>query len=164
MGLPGLLGGGGGTAQSLPFFSLMWICGLICALLIPSIVLALMRLLDKPLPTWQWRGKYRAASLACWPGRWPCGRSVRVAHRDAGLAALTAAATAGGGAAAVVADRVRARGLGLPDNSPQRTWGILSIGLLISPIVATLVELVAMLAVLVLLVVWLSSQPGRSSS
>ena len=161
MGLPGLLGGGGGTAQSLPFFSLMWICGLICALLIPSIVLALMRLLDKPLPTWQWRGKYRAASLAmlAWPVALAAGAFVsRTGTLDWLLLPPLQLLVVGLPLWWLI--EFGRRGLGLPDNSPQRTWGILSIGLLISPIVATLVELVAMLAVLVLLVVWLSSQPG----
>jgi len=53
----------------LPFLSLMWVCGLVCLLLLPSILLSVMRLLDKPLPTWQWKGEFRVASLAMivWP-------------------------------------------------------------------------------------------------
>ncbi len=44
MGLSDLLGSQPLAGEVLPYFSLVWVCGLVCLLLIPSIVLSLMRL------------------------------------------------------------------------------------------------------------------------
>jgi RsiW-degrading membrane proteinase PrsW (M82 family) len=51
---------------------------------------------------------------------------------------------------------------GLMDGGPQRSWGVLSAGLLVSPAVATVVELVAIGLVALVFVIWLASQPGAA--
>ncbi len=51
---------------------------------------------------------------------------------------------------------------GLPEIVPQRSWGILSSGLLVSMPVALVVELLAIGLMLVVFIVWLSSQPGAA--
>jgi hypothetical protein len=158
VGLSGLLGGSSSGAQVLPFFSLVWICGLVGLLLVPSIVLAIIDLLDKPLPAWHWPGEFRAASLAllAWPLVIGAGTWI---SRSGTLEWLFLPPL-----------QILAVGLplwwlielgrrGLAGSGPQRAWGVLSVGLLVSPSVAAVAEIVAIALVLVVFVVWLSSQP-----
>lgn len=159
MGLAAMLGGRSITVQTLPFFSLMWVCGLVCLLLLPSIVLSIRQLLDKPQPAWQWRGEFRAASLAmvAWPLAIAAGTYVsRTGSLDWLFLPPLQLLVVGLPLWWLIEFGRR----GLEDNGLQRTWGILSAGLLVSPVVATFVELVAMIGVVVLFVIWLSSQPG----
>jgi hypothetical protein len=161
MGLSGLLGSRPSAGEILPYFSLVWVCGLVCLLLVPSIVLSLMRLLDRPLPAWQWRGEYRAASLAmlAWPLVIAAGTYLSRTETLDWLFLPPLQLLAVGLPLWWLIEFGRR---GLPGNGPQRTWGILSAGLLVSPTVATLAELAAIVLVLVLFVVWLSSQPGAA--
>jgi len=162
MGVSSLFGpqaGSSTSAQILPFLSLMWVCGLVCLLLLPSILLSVMRLLDKPLPTWQWKGEFRVASLAMivWPLALIAGTYIsRTGALDWLLLPPLQLLVVGLPLWWLIEFGRR----GLQGNGPQRTWGVLSAGLLVSPTLATLAELVAIALVLLLAVIWLSSQPG----
>jgi hypothetical protein len=148
-------------AQVLPYFSLMWVCALVCLLVAPSIVLAIMRLSGKPLPAWQWRGSFKAASWAmlAWPFAIAAG--ARISHSGTldwlFLPPLQILAVA-----LPLWWLIEFGRHGLPGSGPQRSWGILSAGLLVSPTVATIVELLVMGLVLLVFVVWFSSQPGAA--
>jgi hypothetical protein len=161
MGLSGLLGSRPSAAEILPYFSLVWVCGLVCLLLVPSIVLSLMRLQDRPLPAWQWRGEYRAASLAmlAWPLVIAAGTYLSQTETLDWLFLPPLQLLAVGLPLWWLIEFGRR---GLPGNAPQHTWGVLSVGLLVSPTVATLAELAAIVLVLVLFVAWLSTQPGAA--
>jgi RsiW-degrading membrane proteinase PrsW (M82 family) len=164
MGVAGLAGSNlVDPAQVLPFFSLMWICGLICLLVAPSIVLSLMRLSGKPRPGWQWKGSFRAASWAMlvWPFAIAGGTWVsRTGTLDwLFLPPLQILAVALPLWWLIEFGR---RGLSLPGSSPQRSWGVLSSGLLVSLPVAFVVELLAIGLMLLVFIIWLSSQPGAT--
>ncbi len=164
MGLSGVLGSRPSAGQILPYFSLVWVCGLVCLLLVPSIGLSLIRLLDRPLPAWQWRGEYRAASLAmlAWLLVIATGTYISRTGRTETLNWLFLPPLQLLAVALPLWWLIEFGRRGLPGNGPQRTWGILSAGLLVSPTVATLAELAAIVLVLALFVVWLSSQPGAA--
>ena len=150
-------------AQVLPFFSLMWICGLVCLLVTPSIVLAIIHLIGKPLPAWQWRASFRAASWAmlAWPLAIAAGTWIsRTGTLDWLFLPPLQIVVVGLPLWWLI--EFGRRGLHLSGSGPQRSWGILSAGLLVSPTAATLVELLGMGLILLGLVVWLSAQPGAA--
>ncbi len=98
MGVAGLVGGSSSAAGALPFFSLVWICGLVCLLQAPSLVLSSMRLLGKPRPGLAVGGKLPGGFVGH-AGLAVChrGRGVGRAHRHAGLVGLAPAANPGRG-------------------------------------------------------------------
>jgi RsiW-degrading membrane proteinase PrsW (M82 family) len=159
MGVAGLLKGS--SAEALPFFSLMWVCGLVCLLVAPSVVLSFIRLLDKPRPAWQWRGSFRAASWAmlAWPFAVAAGTWI---SRTGTLDWLLLPPLQILAVALPLWWLIEFGRRGLPGSGPQRSWGILSTGLLVSPTIATVVELVVMGVLLVVFAVWLSAQPGAA--
>jgi hypothetical protein len=160
MGVAGLTGSSlVDSTQVLPYFSLMWVCGLVCLLVAPSIVLSTMRLLAKPLPAWQWRGSFRAASWAmlAWPFAIVAGAWV---SRTGTLDWLFLPPLQILAVALPLWWLIEFGRRGLPGSGPQRSWGVLSAGLLVSPTVALVLELLAIVAILLVVVVWLSSQPG----
>ena len=168
MGVAGLTGSSlVDRTQVLPYFSLMWVCGLVCLLVAPSIVLSSMRLLlrsrrssiGKPLPAWQWRGSFRAASWAmlAWPLAIAAGTWI---SRTGTLDWLFLPPLQILAVALPLWWLIEFGRRGLPGSGPQRSWGILSAGLLVSPTVALVVELLAIVVLLLVFVVWLSSQPG----
>jgi len=166
MGVAGLTGSGlVDAAQALPYFSLMWVCGLVCLLVTPSIVLSSMRLLGsstgKSLPAWQWRGSFRAASWAmlAWPLALAAGTWISRTGRLGWLFLPPLQILAVALPLWWLIEFGR-RGLDLSGSGPQRAWGVLSAGLLVSPTVALVVELLAIALLLVVFVGWLSSQPG----
>ncbi len=159
MGAAGLLKGSASTIEVLPFFSLMWICGLVALLQAPSIVLSSMRLLGKPRPAWRWGGSFRAASWAmlAWPFVIAAGTWV---SRTGTLEWLFLPPLQILAVALPLWWLIEFGRRGLPGTGPQRSWGVLSSGLLVSMPVALVVELLAIGFMLVIFVVWLSSQPG----
>ncbi len=159
LGLSGLLSGRSQGAEALPYFSLVWISGLVCLLLLPSILLAVFRLLEKPLPAWHWRGEFRAASWAmlAWPLAIAAGALISNTGTLSWLFLPPLQLFAVGLPLWWLIEFGRR---GLAGNSPQRNWGILSVGLLISPTVAVIAEFVLIGVVVVLFAVWFSSQPG----
>ena len=161
LGLMARLGGSSMATQSLPFFSLGWICGLVSVLLAPSIVLSVMRLMNTPLPAWHWGGEYRVAWLVmlAWPLAILAGTYLSRTGTLDWLFLPPLQLLAVGLPLWWLIELGRR---GLPGNSPQRTWGLLSTGLLVSPAVAMLAELAAITGVLVMAVLWLSSQPGTA--
>ncbi len=161
MGVAGLVGGSSSAAGALPFFSLVWICGLVCLLQAPSLVLSSMRLLGKPRPGWQWGGSFRAASWAmlAWPFAIAAGTWVA---RTGVLDWLLLPPLQILGVALPLWWLIEFGRRGLPGTGPQRSWGILSSGLLVSMPVALVVELLAIGLMLLMFIVWLSSQPGAA--
>ena len=161
MGVAGLVGGSSPAAGALPFFSLAWICGLVCLLQAPSLVLSSMRLLGKPRPAWRWGGSFRAASWAmlAWPFAIAAGAWVA---RTGTLDWLVLPPLQILGVGLPLWWLIEFGRRGLPESVPQRSWGILSSGLLVSMPVALVVELLAIGLMLVVFIVWLSSQPGAA--
>jgi hypothetical protein len=160
MGVAGLTGSSQvDHAQVLPYFSLMWVCGLVCLLVVPSIVLSSMRLLGKPLPAWQWRGSFQAASWAmlAWPFAIAAGTWI---SRTGTLDWLFLPPLQILAVALPLWWLIEFGRRGLPGSGPQRSWGVLSAGLLVSPTVALVLELLAIVLLLLVFVIWLSSQPG----
>jgi hypothetical protein len=162
LGLAGLTGSSlVDPAQVLPYFSLMWVCGLVCLLVAPSIVLAFLRVTGKPLPAWQWRGSFKAASWAmlAWPVAIAAGTWVSQTGTLDWLFLPPLQILA---VALPLWWLVEFGRRGLPGSGPQRSWGVLSAGLLVSPTLAFVVELLAIGVILLVFVIWLSAQPGAA--
>jgi hypothetical protein len=137
-------------------FSIAWIMLLVFALLVPSIVYAVARLSGHPLSAIKIKNRYliAVAGMVIWP-------FILVLGND-----LSASPTA-----SIFLPFLQLFAIGLPlwwlletaqrglsTGSPQRTWGMASFSLLISPLAALIVELIAMVAMAFIAFVFINAQ------
>ncbi len=153
-------GGGLAGASSLPFFTLGWTSLAVCLLLLPSLVYALLRLFgrDDALPGWKLPNSFRASliALALWPVLLLIGQAVstRYAINWIFLPPIQVLVVM-----IPLWFLVELGRRGLPGGSPQRRWGVLSVGLVITPTLAVIVEIALLIVLFAAWVVWLVQNP-----
>jgi len=129
-------------------FSTAWVALLVFALLLPSIVYAIARLSGHPLSAIALKNRYviAVAGLVIWPFLLVVGNNLSDSPE-----------------ASIVLPFLQLFAIGLPlwwfletgqrglsTGSPQRTWGMASFSLLLSPLTALIIELIAMVVMAVL--------------
>lgn len=137
---------------------LAWVSAFAALLLVPSIILALQRLMGYETRLWQVLSP-RPVSLAGML-TWPLlvGAGAWIAQTPSAALLLPPIQLM-----VVVIPLwwlLEIAGHGLPSGSLQRRWGLVSFGILISPIVIITFEAVVMIVVVILVALYLSSQPG----
>ena len=146
----------GTTLDSNFLLSAAWAAILIIVLLLPSVVYAIARLAGQTLPTITIKNRYlmAVAGLVLWPVVLIAGNSLAIAT-----------------GASIVLPFLQLLAVGLPiwwlletgqrglsTGSSQRTWGMASFSLLVSPLTALIIETIAMIIVAVLAFVLIGSQ------
>jgi hypothetical protein len=161
VGVMTLLQGGASAGQAGRFFSIAWTSGLVCLLLLPSIYFAIIRLLGKELPARQMPDALNIASvlMLLWPLVLALGIFLSRFERLSWLLMPPLHLLAVGIPLWWLVEVGRKK---LPAGSPLRSWGLLSFGLIISPTVAILAEVMVILVVAIGVGFWLVSQPGIS--
>ena len=157
LGMLGAAQGGLPANQRFTFIYLAWTIGALSLLIIPSLVISFLRLIDRPLPTWQLPHSLYIASLLMlmWPVVLLVGSlAEKVSWSWAVMPPLQIVA--------VVVPLWWFWELGrraLPRLSTQRSWAMVSYGLVISPPFIIAVELVVLLVAVSVFVLWLSGNP-----
>ncbi len=154
-------GSGLAGADSLSLFMLGWMSLAVCLLLLPSLVYAILRLFGRGDVSLGWKlpGSFHSAliALALWPVLLVIGQVIST-RSDINWLLLPPLQ-----ALAVIIPLwflVELGRRGLPSGSPQRQWGILSVGLVITPTLAMLVEIVLMIALFAIWIIWLVQNPA----
>ncbi len=158
------------AADLLSTFTSAWSQALVGVLIIPSAVLALLRLIGRPLPEWRFntiKGEHPAAGQRFWirAGLWSIlawplviVAGYLVSQQDTwnwlilpplSLAAIALPVTW------LVAFACR----GLPRTSLQRAWGTLASGLVAAPFLATVLEVAVVIFAVVVWMIWLAANP-----
>lgn len=146
--------------EVLPFFTLAWTSGLVAFLLLPSLVLALFRLLDREPPCLRLPDSYWLASrliLFLWPALLLLGQAVSGQPVAALILLPPLQVLAVGLPLWWFVERGRR---GIRQANPQCNWKILSFGLLISPPVVLLVEFILLGLLAAAFFAWAASQPA----
>jgi hypothetical protein len=143
--------------ETLSLVNLAWMALLTAVLLAPALVLALLRVFNRPLPSFQHEGKTLSLSLLiAWPFVLAAGYALTQNERLAWLLLppIQLAAVAIPLAWFVLRGR-----RGLRHLSAQQNWGTVSFSLVVTPFVTIFAELVVGGILLVGLGVWLMSDP-----
>jgi len=143
--------------EVLSLANLAWMAILAAALQVPALVLALLRVLNRPLPRFQWNARaFSVILLIAWPLVLVAGYALSRSNELAWLLLpLVQLAAIGIPLAWFVLRGSR----GLQRLSAQQNWGTVSFSLVITPFVTIVAELVLGGILLVALVVWLTSNP-----
>jgi hypothetical protein len=146
-------------AEALPLFSIAWMSGLLGVLMVPAVYYSLRRLLGKEMPGWRLPGGLRLASyfMILWPILLGLGQLVN------NIPALTSFVLPPINIMVVAIPLwwlVEIGRHGLNGGDPQRTWGVASFSLEITPTLTILLELVLLLVLGVVGALWLYTQPG----
>lgn len=146
------------NADALSFFTFGWLSLAISLLLIPSLIYTLASLFGRGGVALRLPGGFRAASVAglFWPLLLVAGQAL--AGRPA-LSWLLLPPVQVLSALIPLWWLVELGRRGLQGGSPQRRWGVLSFGLIVTPLLAIVLEILLLLGVVVLLLVWLNRQP-----
>ncbi len=154
--------GGENSANVVPVLSLAVTVLVIAVLLLPSGVLALLRLMGKPLPRIGVHDGLRFAMtmMLVWPpvllaGWWVTRQDslVRLLLPFLQIIAI----------GIPVAWLVEIGRHGLSGGSGQRLWGVFDFSLLITPAFILMLEVATMLALVVGFIVWMSAQPALAA-
>jgi len=172
LGLLLSLAGGDLTSPELPMLSsLMWIAALIALLLLPSVLLSGKRVLNihstgnqdlqnprLPVLTGRRFGlKAASGMMALVPMLILAGESI---SRQASISWLLLPPVSLLVVTVPIWWIYELGSRGLERGSPQRRWGLVSVGLVITPWLVILLELILVLVISMVLVVWLSTKPG----
>lgn len=164
LGLSGLaaLFRGENSISVAPVFSLAVTALVIAVLLVPSGVLALLRLSGRPLPHIGVRGgrRYATALMLIWPLVVLAGWWVIQQGTLTGLILPFLQIFAIG---IPVVWLVEVGRRNLPGGSAQRLWGLLDFSLLVSPAFILVLESVVLLALVVVFAIWVGTQPALSA-
>lgn len=151
---------GGGSDGSI--LSLAWVGGLAAVLMIPSLVLAFRRLLGSAVPARQvsdfnlW---IASALMLVWVGVLFAGQwAARQPSAGWLLGPLQLLAVG-----LPLWWLVELGRRGLKSGSAQRSWGLLNFGLVVTPVLAMVVEFAILGFVLVLAMVYVMAQPGMAA-
>ncbi len=157
-GILAKFGGGLGRIDPLPLFTYAWMSLVVSLLLLPSLVYALLRLFGREGRSWKLPHHFLIAAIAliAWPALILAGQAVSVRPTISWLVLPPIQALA------VVIPLwflIELGRRGLRAGSPQRQWGVLSVGLLITPTLTLIVESVLLLVLAVGAGLWLSQNP-----
>lgn len=146
-------------ANRVALLSVAWIGLFVSLLLVPGAVLAVLRLFGVPRPALLRTNPLRAATIALlfWLLVLAAGwlSSTRDVLTWLVLPPLQVLAVAIPLWWFVEMGRSR-----LPQGSTQRGWGVFTLGMVMSPTLAIIAEIVMIVAVIILLVIWVSTQPA----
>ena len=145
-------------ANALSLFTLGWMSLTICLLLIPSIGYAILRLFGRDGVSWKLPDSFRMArfALIAWPVLLLAGQVISTRPSVDWLLLPPIQVLC------VVIPLwflVELGRRGLRGGSPQRQWGLLSFGIIVTPTLAMVLEIGLLLALGVAAVVWLMQQP-----
>ncbi|MEX2162126.1 MAG: PrsW family glutamic-type intramembrane protease [Anaerolineales bacterium] len=130
---------------------------LVALLLVPSTALALRRILGRPVPIFQWRGRFFGLAIFAFPALLPAGAWAL----DQGLGWLVLLIHLSA-SALLVAWLLWIALRNLKPGSAQRAWGAFSSGLAATPLLALILELTAGLFVGLLVLVYVGLNPELS--
>lgn len=165
LGVMGLISLFGETSQAetiLPVFASAWISLLVAFLTLPSILLGVLRWMNRPVFPWLARflsGGFRVASLLLllWPLVLLLGNLL---SRETTLAWLLLPPlqilVAGIPTLWLIAFASR----GLFSGSPQRRWGLLNFSILITTPLLMFLEIIGFIVLLVVFAIWAGTQPA----
>ena len=145
--------------EMLSLFSLGWSAFFLCLLTLPSLVLSFRRLRGKVTSGAPPASGFRSSSLLMliWPLIILAGsllaRSPELSWKFLPPIQLL-------GVAIPLWWLVELGRRGLQKNSPQRTWGVINLGIIITPLLIITLEFAALAAVLFAVSVWASSSPA----
>lgn len=145
-------------SQSLPLFSLGWAAALVSLLLLPSLLYTLFRLLGSDRQPWRFSGSYRLSTLLIllWPLLVAAGGYLSQAQMWSWLLLPPIQLLV---VCIPLWWLIEIGQRGLQGGSPQRKWGLLSFGLLVSPLLIIVIEMILLAVVFILAGIWLGSQP-----
>ena len=159
LGLSSAFQGGSRYVEALPFFSIAWMSGLVGLLMIPAVYYSLRRLFGKEMPGWRLPGGVRLASyfMVLWPFLLGLGQLVNSVPELIPFVLPPINIL-------VVAIPlwwfVEIGRNGLNSTDPQRTWGLASFSLEITPTVTIILEFILLIVLGIVGVLWLYTQPG----
>jgi hypothetical protein len=151
--------GGGQANQAISVLSLAGVALFVSVLLLPSLVLALFRLMHRQPPAWHVNHPFRLATwaLALWVVALALGALVTRAPAVTWLFLPPLQILAIGIPIWWIIELGR-RGLNI--GSSQRAWGIVGFGLVINPTLIIILELLLIVVLALAAVAWVSSQPA----
>ncbi|HTX78823.1 MAG TPA: PrsW family glutamic-type intramembrane protease [Longilinea sp.] len=146
----------GSTRDSGLLFSSGWVALLIFVLVLPSIIYAIVRLARWTLPSITIKNRYliAAAGLILWPIILYVGNDLALADNAGILLPFLQLFAVGLPIWWLLETGQR----GLSTGSSQRTWGMVSFSLLVSPLMALVIEAIAMVIVAILVFVLIGAQ------
>ncbi len=150
-----------GTPNAARLISLGWSTGLIGLLLLPAAVFSIFRLSKKELPDWitgllKFLDRASLFLILAWPF------VLIIGYLAAKITSLNWLIMPSFNLLAVGLPILWLLTIGrrsLPAGSPLRHWGILSVGLVITPILSFFIELAVLLGLFILVVILLSTNP-----
>lgn len=150
-------GMGFSNGTSLPVISYAWVSGLVALLLLPSIIYTTLRLAGKPVRTRQPKPSLVPAfvCMALWPVVLLLGFRLE-GHASAWLLVPPLQILAVALPIYFIFELGRR---GLSPGSPQRVSGLVAVGVTLSPVLITLIEVILMIAALFGAFLFLGAQP-----
>lgn len=158
-GLVNLNGSSSPTADGTPLISLAFSAGLVCVLLIPGLVHAIKQLFGKDTPVWQLHDPLRIATLLLIPWGLLLVAGGFLSRANGLLPTLLLSFVQIFVVAIPLWWLVEAAKHNLQIGPAARGWGVLSFGLLVTPLVILVVEALVLVGVGLLGLLYLSSQP-----
>jgi len=146
-----------GFAKDTSFlYSTAWVALLIFVLVLPSIVYAIARLAGRTLPGITLKNRYliAVAGLILWPVVLYAGNDLAIANKANILLAFLQLLAVGLPLWWLLETGQR----GLSTGSPQRTWGMVSFSLLVSPLIALIIEAIALIIMVVVVILLIGAQ------
>ena len=160
MGLVGVARGGTGAANAVTFFSIGWVSLLVAMLQLPSLVLSIRRLAGKSSSQIPLRRTWLAATLALVLMVPLVAVGQLLAGRENNLSLLVLPPLQLLVVGLPIWWALETGRHGLNGGSAQRGWGVVSFGTLITMPLVLVVELVTIAVLGIVLLSFLSSQPG----
>jgi hypothetical protein len=151
----------GGSTEALPMMTMAWSLALVGALVIPSAVLALLRLAGHPLRAWPaglLKGAHRILPwmILAWLIVLAAGYGISLLTEWNWLLlppiSLLAIVLPVAWLAAVALR-------GLAPSSPQRSSGIFTTGMVVSPLLSMIIELATLFVMVVAAIIWVTANP-----
>jgi hypothetical protein len=147
--------------QTQPFFSLAWISGLMSLLMIPSLVITILRMMGRPIP--QWRGKSLTTIIillfVVWVAAIVTGSLLE--NNSLNWLILPPLEILAVGIPLLAYLAVGRNKLGL--SHPQRNWGLVSFGAVITQPLILIAEIVLIAVLVGVGLAWVASQPNLLS-
>ncbi|MDR3576737.1 MAG: PrsW family glutamic-type intramembrane protease [Anaerolineaceae bacterium] len=153
---------GPADTEALSFFSIAWMSGLISLLMIPAVYYSLRRLFGMQMPAWRLPGGLRLAScfMVLWPFLLGLGHLVNTVPVGTEVTAFLLPPINILVVAIPLWWLVEIGRHGLQSSDPQRTWGVASFSLVVTPTITIFLELILLILLGIAAVLWLYLQPG----
>jgi hypothetical protein len=139
-------------------FQLAWASLAVALLMLPAAAFSLLRLIGKPLPSGQWKGRFLLATVLLLV--WPLIVALSGALEETRLAWLFLPPLNLLAVLIPIAWYLEFARRGLDVNRPQRTWATYTFSALLTMPLILLLELLVIIGLIAGFAIWLAAQPG----